>query len=142
MTTPQTDIFREIQQRLRETRADTPDLAPVRIASALALFREGLATEAELLSLLLQLGADPLQRDRLLLSAQLDRRMETAQMIRAALVVVLRNESITQSQFRAGLVRIGFTAEAAAMIAAVESLRMGVRPEDTSPLGRLTTPTR
>jgi hypothetical protein len=90
----------------------------------------------------MQLGADPLQRDRLLLSAQLDRRMETAQMIRAALVVVLRSETITQAQFKAALVKIGFTAEAAAMIASVEALRMGVRPEETSPLRQAIAPTK
>ena len=143
MTTQQSgDIFAEIAARLKTTRADTPDLPPVRIASALALYREGLSTEGELLSLLMQLGADPLQRDRLLLSAQLDRRMETAMMVRAALVIVLRNESITQPQFRAALVKIGFTSEAAAMIASVEALRMGVRPDETSPLRQVISPKR
>ena len=134
MTTQGVDIFREIQNKLRESRADTPEIPAVRIASALVLYREGLATESQLLDYLAQLGADPLQRDRLLFSAQLDRRREVAEAFRAALVPLLAKGEISQDQLRRVLQRVGYTSDMATLITVLAAFRAGMAPEDTSVL--------
>jgi iron(III) transport system permease protein len=69
-----------------------------------------------MLDYLAQLGADPLQRDRLLFSAQLDRRREIAEAFRAALVPLLAKGDITQKQLKAALQRVGYTEESATLI--------------------------
>ena len=126
MTTESSDIFAEIQAMLVDTRGNTPDLPAGRISSAIALYREGLAIESELLEYLTQLGADPLQRDRLLLSAQLDRRREVAKALHTVLVLMFRTEVISLDQLRLALVRAGYTPEGAGLIELVESYRSGV----------------
>jgi len=132
VTTPTADIFREIQAKLRNTRADTPEIPAVRISSALVLFREGLASEAELLDYLAQLGADPLQRDRLLFSAQLDQRREIAEAFRAAMVPLLGKGEITQDQLKRVLMRVGYTEDMAQLITVLAAFRAGMAPEGPS----------
>lgn len=129
MVTPNPDIFREIQERLRATRADTPEVPAVRISSALVLYREGLASESELLDYLAQLGADPLQRDRLLFSAQLDLRREIAEAFRSALVPLLAKGEITQQQLQAALQRVGYVDTMARLIVSLAAFRAGMAPE-------------
>ena len=135
MTTPGgADIFREVAAKLRAAAVQPEEVSAVRISSALVLYREGLATEAELLDYLAQLGADPLQRDRLLFSAQLDRRREVAEAFRAALVPLLAKGEITQPQLRAVLQRVGYTSDMAQLVTALAAFRAGIQPDTASPL--------
>ena len=141
MTTPaSTDIFADLQKRLRDARVESTEIPAVRIASALVLFREGLAGEGELLDYLAQLGADPLQRDRLLFSAQLDRKREIAEGFRAALVPLLAKAEISQSELTAALVRVGYTADAAALIVELAAFRAGMAPAIISPIPAFPSP--
>ena len=128
------DIFREIASKLRAGAVPAEEVPAVRISSALVLYREGLASEAELLNYLAELGSDPLQRDRLLFSAQLDRRREIAEAFRAALVPLLGKGEIGQKELRAALVRVGYTADMAQLVVTLAAFRAGIAPEGPTPL--------
>lgn len=128
MTTPRPtpSLYELLAQRLGQVSLQPGRGRAVRPTSAIANFREGYMDQGELALMLQQLGVPAEEIARYLLSADLDRRIETTALKAQALRELLRDKVLTLAQYEQGLLVAGVTPDHALLLRRFEAARQGL----------------